>query len=114
MAQLPAQGEDTAMNMTPMIDICFQLIVFFMLTLKFKSIDKRFESLLPNRGQQARPAVLVPAAGCQQLVVQLGDVLRRDVSQWRCADRGDDPTLDRVLVTGPCRGLHLRAAERQH
>ena len=26
-------GEDTVMNMTPMIDIVFQLVVFFMLTL---------------------------------------------------------------------------------
>lgn len=30
-------GEDTVMNMTPMIDICFQLVVFFMLTLDVSS-----------------------------------------------------------------------------
>src|SRR5262245_3938197 len=34
--QVP-QGEDTIMNMTPMIDICFQLVVFFMPTLDMTS-----------------------------------------------------------------------------
>jgi biopolymer transport protein ExbD len=56
-----SQGDDTAMNMTPMIDICFQLIVFFMLTLKFPSVSGRFESLLPkDRGQQASAANIKP------------------------------------------------------
>lgn len=40
--------EDTEMNMTPMIDIVFQLIVFFLLTLKFKSVDQRIETELPK------------------------------------------------------------------
>ena len=48
------EGEDTELNMTPMIDIVFQLIVFFLLTLKFKSVDHRIESQLPkDRGIQA-------------------------------------------------------------
>jgi biopolymer transport protein ExbD len=54
VSQLP-QGEDTVLNMTPMIDICFQLVVFFMLTLEFKSIDRRFETQLPKVGQQPTP-----------------------------------------------------------
>lgn len=54
-------GEDTTLNMTPMIDICFQLVVFFMLTLEFKSIDKRFETQLPkDRGQQSSAANIKP------------------------------------------------------
>ena len=28
------EGDDTEMNMTPMIDIVFQLIIFFLLSLK--------------------------------------------------------------------------------
>ena len=40
--------------MTPMIDIVFQLIIFFMLTLKFKEIDRRIDSALPkDRGMAA-------------------------------------------------------------
>lgn len=61
MARKVDQGEDSQLNMTPMIDICFQLIVFFMLTLRFKSIDKRFESNLPkDRGQASSPAAIQP------------------------------------------------------
>jgi biopolymer transport protein ExbD len=68
------QGEDTTMNMTPMIDVCFQLIVFFMLTLKFPSISSRFESMLPkDRGQAASPATLTPL---QEITVKL---FRKDV-----------------------------------
>ena len=51
--ELP-EPEDTEMNMTPMIDIVFQLIVFFMLTLKFKTVEERIETALPkDRGIQA-------------------------------------------------------------
>jgi hypothetical protein len=42
--------------MTPMIDIVFQLLVFFLLTLKFKTIDERIDSMLPrDRGQLVVP-----------------------------------------------------------
>jgi biopolymer transport protein ExbD len=52
-AKIP-KGDETEMNMTPMIDIVFQLIVFFLLTLKFKSVAHRIESELPkDRGIQA-------------------------------------------------------------
>jgi len=49
--------DDPGINMTPMIDIVFQLIVFFLLTLKFKSVDRRIDSALPrNVGPQIWPA----------------------------------------------------------
>ena len=48
------EPEDTEMNMTPMIDVVFQLIVFFLLSLKFKSVERRIDSFLPkDRGIQA-------------------------------------------------------------
>src|SRR5687767_10641962 len=48
--------EDTAMNMTPMIDIVFQLIVFFLLTLRFSTPEYRIDSQLPkDRGLAATP-----------------------------------------------------------
>jgi biopolymer transport protein ExbD len=50
------EPEDTEMNMTPMIDIVFQLIIFFLLSLKFKQIDRRIESMLPkDRGLAPTP-----------------------------------------------------------
>jgi biopolymer transport protein ExbD len=39
MAVKVTLGDDTVMNMTPMIDIVFQLVVFFMLTLDMSSKD---------------------------------------------------------------------------
>jgi len=54
------EPDDTELNMTPMIDIVFQLIVFFLLSLKFKSVDQRIESMLPkDRGPNPLP-VFVP------------------------------------------------------
>ncbi len=48
------EPQETELNMTPMIDIVFQLIIFFMLTLKFKDIDRRIDSALPkHRGPVA-------------------------------------------------------------
>jgi hypothetical protein len=73
-----AEGDDTALNMTPMIDVCFQLIVFFMLTLKFPSVSTRFETQLPTGvGTSPRPA---EPPLLKQLTVSL---FRKDVEQSR-------------------------------
>jgi len=48
MARLIPDVEETELNMTPMIDVVFQLIVFFLLSLKFKTVDKRIDSFLPK------------------------------------------------------------------
>ena len=54
MATKIPEPDETEMNMTPMIDIVFQLIIFFLLSLKFKTVDRRIESQLPkDRGLQA-------------------------------------------------------------
>jgi len=50
------EPEESELNMTPMIDIVFQLIIFFLLSLKFKTIDRRIESMLPkDRGLAPTP-----------------------------------------------------------
>ncbi len=57
LAQVPE--EVLGINMTPMIDIVFQLIVFFMLNLKFKAADHRIDTALPkDRGIQATPTIV--------------------------------------------------------
>ena len=53
------EEESLGLNMTPMIDIVFQLIVFFMLNLKFKATDSRIDTALPkDRGIQATPTIV--------------------------------------------------------
>jgi hypothetical protein len=54
-------ARDSELNMTPMIDIVFQLILFFLFTLRFKSLDFRIETRLPDRmGIQDGPPVAPP------------------------------------------------------
>jgi Biopolymer transport protein ExbD/TolR len=53
-------GEDTSLNMTPMIDVVFQLMLFFLLTLRFSTPQDRIESQLPkNVGPRPTPQVPV-------------------------------------------------------
>jgi biopolymer transport protein ExbD len=50
---------DSGLNMTPMIDIVFQLILFFLFNLRFKSLEYRIETQLPkDRGLQATPQIV--------------------------------------------------------
>jgi biopolymer transport protein ExbD len=51
-------GEDEAfaLNLTPMIDVVFQLIIFFMCAMKFKTLEKKIEAYLPkDRGLAKTP-----------------------------------------------------------
>jgi len=69
------EPDETELNMTPMIDIVFQLIVFFLLTLKFKTVDERIDAMLPkNIGVDTRPS---PADERNKIKLK---VFRRDVS----------------------------------
>ena len=43
-----ADREVTKLNMTPMIDVVFQLLVFFLCSMKFKSLDMKLEAHLPK------------------------------------------------------------------
>jgi biopolymer transport protein ExbD len=53
--------DESALNMTPMIDIVFQLILFFMFNMKFKALDHRIDSEIPkDRGIQATATFVDP------------------------------------------------------
>ena len=55
--------DNTQLNMTPMIDIVFQLILFFLFSIHFKSLDWRIESAMPrDRGPRPIPTILDPDA----------------------------------------------------
>ena len=40
--------EDVELNMTPMIDVTFQLLIFFIVTMKFRLLEKKLNSYLPT------------------------------------------------------------------
>lgn len=54
------EGDQLELNMTPMIDIVFQLIVFFLLSLKFKDVDRRIETMMPKDRGPRPDVVIVP------------------------------------------------------
>ena len=53
--------EELKMDMTPMIDVVFQLIIFFMLNVKYKTLEGRLDAFLPKDvGVNAAPATQPP------------------------------------------------------
>jgi biopolymer transport protein ExbD len=53
--------DEAGLNMTPMIDIVFQLILFFMFNMKFKALDHRIDTQIPkDRGIQATATFVDP------------------------------------------------------
>jgi len=40
--------DEPKMNMTPMIDVVFQLLIFFMCTIKFKTLEGKLSAYLPK------------------------------------------------------------------
>jgi biopolymer transport protein ExbD len=45
---VPSVGGVTEINLTPMIDVVFQLIIFFMCAMKFKTLDNKLELIIPT------------------------------------------------------------------
>jgi len=74
MAMKMPEQADTALNMTPMIDIVFQLILFFLLNLRFKSLDYRIETQLPrDRGIQATNQIVEEIPSIKVLLFRLNE-----------------------------------------
>ena len=44
----PAKAARVEMNMTPMIDVVFQLIVVFLCSMKFRTLDEKMEATMPK------------------------------------------------------------------
>ena len=57
------KSEELEINMTPMIDIVFQLLIFFVMTMNFVETEGELRSYLPkNRGQQPTSASSIDLA----------------------------------------------------
>jgi hypothetical protein len=60
MARERRKAKETEFDMTPMIDCTFQLIIFFILTSKFKQVERRQGADLPlDEGPNPTPATAV-------------------------------------------------------
>ena len=69
--------EEAKMDMTPMIDVVFQLIIFFMCNIKYKTLEGRLDAYLPKDvGVNNAPATQIEKVEITIKVVQVGE--RRD------------------------------------
>ena len=60
MAKKRAHVEELQIDLTPMIDVVFQLIIFFMCIMKFKTLEKKIAAYLPKDVGLAPTPVDVP------------------------------------------------------
>jgi biopolymer transport protein ExbD len=82
MLRIP-KAANSELNMTPMIDIVFQLILFFLFSLKFKSLDWRIDSDLPRNAGQDIGSPVEPSPSVKASLVRLD---------------GEDPALARTRL----------------
>lgn len=84
MARKRQKSADVGINMTPMIDIVFQLITFFLLVSQFASAEIDPRIVLPDLGDESKA---VPRQQVMKLVVNL---MAYD------PEKGDEKTLEYV------------------
>jgi len=97
----PFRGDQKPMkgDMTPMIDVTFQLLIFFMLTIKFKTLEGKLAAYLPKDvGVNTSPAEPIEKAEIKLTVERQGSKLD---PQFDRAWDGEGPYRygpDRVVV----------------
>ena len=70
-------GEEAKMDMTPMIDVVFQLIIFFMCNIKYKTLEGRLDAYLPKDvGVNSGAAIQIEKVEVMIKVLEAGE--RRD------------------------------------
>jgi hypothetical protein len=67
-------SEAFEINLTPMIDVVFQLIIFFMCAMKFKTLEKKIEAFLPkDRGLAKTPEKIEEKVQIKVIITQTED-----------------------------------------
>jgi biopolymer transport protein ExbD len=102
----PSDAPDAGLNMTPMIDIVFQLILFFLFNLRFKTLDWRIETQMPNVGPNPVPQMtpILPHVKATLVRVDAGDLrkartkLKLAGREWILPDLQTTPDAEREAV----------------
>ena len=85
--------ENEGADMTPMIDVVFQLLIFFMLTMQFKEIEGKLLSQLPKDKGLAPSHVLQPELQEVRIVICAGGDTRmhkHDKGKHEKADKNNE------------------------
>lgn len=79
------------LNMTPMIDVVFQLLIFFMLSMHFKEIEGKLLSQLPKDKGLAPTHVLQPELQEVRIVICAGGDTRTHIHDKGRHEKADKP-----------------------
>ncbi|MFH1228584.1 MAG: biopolymer transporter ExbD [Planctomycetota bacterium] len=73
MFRIKRKGDDPSMeiNMTPMIDVIFQLIIFFMCSIHFKALEGKLMSYLPKNKGPSETDFFVPPDELDEVRIKL-------------------------------------------
>ncbi len=76
MAKIKKKFEETKPDLTPMIDVTFLLLIFFIVTLKFKTLEGRLDSHLPkDMGTQTIETEPIEKVDIVMSVARAGDLV---------------------------------------
>jgi len=116
MSKRTRSGGSLEMNMTPMIDVVFLLMIYFMTTLNASSISKEPIDLPPLKGTQEQTetglTINVSDSGAIYVVgqeVTLGELI--PLVSEEIAKTNNDPSQVRVVVRADRRGTSQRVNE---
>ena len=102
-----SSGQDKIeLQMTPMIDIVFQLLIFFIMTFKIVSIEGDFNIKMPLAGtsEALQSDVLIPPMKVKLAADDLGDLKSIKMNDTTSFGSFDDLQLHIVSVIGTERG----------
>jgi biopolymer transport protein ExbD len=97
------QPEEVKGDMTPMIDIIFQLLIFFMLTMNFKEIEGKINSHLP-KDKGLGPTVEQPPELRELRIAVIGSAAQAHIAQVRYEQRPIGEVRMRVDASGEMTG----------
>ncbi len=101
MPRVLTEERPSELNMTPMIDVVFQLLIFFMLTMRFKDVEGKLLTTLPkDKGQQAADPLPPELREIRVILCAGGDTRSHEQNREAHEEAAKDPAVCRVRV-GP-------------
>ncbi len=89
--KLPEEPKAEPLNMTPMIDVVFQLLIFFMLSMNFKSVEGKLISQLPKDKGLAPSSVTQPELKEVRIVICAGGDVQTHLTNKGKHEKDDKP-----------------------
>jgi len=87
-----------AVNVVPLVDIIFCLCVFFMCSFKFRQLEGKFETFLPNTGHDAPPDPNDPVLTEMRVAVNWDAATRTVSRKFGLRTIDDDAELARAIA----------------